>query len=99
MKSWELSVWMAYDRIEPIALGPRLNVLAAQLESTLWNVKRTKKSDKFFSIEDCVLDMDMYREKPDPEAQAQGALFNTAMALKASQGQKKPGQLIIEAKR
>jgi hypothetical protein len=64
MLSDEFAEWMAYDRIDPIG-RKRADILAAHIVATIYNSRRAKASDKFFKIDEMLLDFDRYSEKPD----------------------------------
>lgn len=54
MSSTQLSEWMAYDRIEPF--GPQRDDLrAGVIASTVYNVQRTKRSQKVAKPSDFML--------------------------------------------
>lgn len=67
MDAQMLAEWMAFDQVEPVSLGFRGDVQAAQIASTIANVNRdASKRKQPYEIEDFLVRYDEKKE-PKPE--------------------------------
>lgn len=81
ISSAEFAEWMAYDRLEPI--GPRrADLNAAIIAASVYNARRTKRSDK---VADPKQFMPTYW-KPEPEPATAEEMFEQVKALNAMLG-------------